>query len=345
MAKVGGWELLLDSAFVVWSKEVCLIHEMPENYQPSLDDAINFYSKSSIPIIQEAVGEALSKGTPFDLELKIITANKRKVWVRAIGKPIYDGPKNKIVGLRGVFQDIDEQKEKELAIKGTLDFIHEQNKRLFNFAQIVSHNLGSHASNLHLTLDLLNAETSPTEIDHLKDNLKKISESLNQTISHLNDIVVIQTETANIKKKVSFEKVFQSTLSTLKAEIEQEKVEIEADFNKNPDIEYIPAYLESILLNLISNAIKYRNPKKQLKIAVSSFMDKGKPVLEVKDNGLGMDLNRYGDKLFGMYKTFHDNPKARGIGLFITKSQVEAMGGKITAESVLGEGSTFKINF
>ena len=75
------------------------------------------------------------------------------------------------------------------------------------------------------------------------------------------------------------------------------------------------------------------------------FTENGKKVLTISDNGLGIDLEKYKDSLFGMYKTFHKHPDSRGIGLFITKNQVEAMGGKIEVESKVGEGTAFKIYF
>jgi sensor histidine kinase regulating citrate/malate metabolism len=75
------------------------------------------------------------------------------------------------------------------------------------------------------------------------------------------------------------------------------------------------------------------------------YLENGKVVLEIQDNGLGIDLARHGDKLFGMYKTFHKNENARGIGLFITKNQIESMGGSVTVDSKTNKGTTFKIYF
>ena len=110
-------------------------------------------------------------------------------------------------------------------------------------------------------------------------------------------------------------------------------------------IKYNPAYLESIILNFLSNAVKYSHPQRTPVISFDLFHENNKPVLSITDNGIGIDLKRNGDKLFGMYKTFHGNPDARGIGLFITKNQIEFMGGHVEAESELNVGSTFKIFF
>jgi signal transduction histidine kinase len=110
-------------------------------------------------------------------------------------------------------------------------------------------------------------------------------------------------------------------------------------------LDTIPAYLESILLNIISNAIKYHNPDKKPIIEIKAQKEDDFICLFVKDNGLGIDLHRYREKLFGMYKTFHNNENARGFGLYITKSQVETLGGKIEVESQPNKGSNFKIYF
>ena len=108
-------------------------------------------------------------------------------------------------------------------------------------------------------------------------------------------------------------------------------------------VKYNPAYLESILLNFISNSIKYAHPDRTPIITLS--FDKIKNEMKISDNGLGIDLKKYGSSLFGMYKTFHNNKDAKGIGLFITKNQIEAMGGKISIESEPNVGTTFTVYF
>jgi sensor histidine kinase regulating citrate/malate metabolism len=98
-------------------------------------------------------------------------------------------------------------------------------------------------------------------------------------------------------------------------------------------------------LNFTTNAIKYSHPDRIPEIYYDLEKENDKFVLKIKDNGLGIDLDRHGEKLFGMYKTFHNNPDARGIGLFITKNQIESMGGKVEVESKKNIGTTFKIFF
>lgn len=345
MAKIGGWEVDFKTMTGTWSKQVTLIHEMPLGYQPKLEEALQFVHPDYIAKIQEAMGLVMTEGKPFDEELKIITAHKREVWVRAIGVPVFDEQSGEVVATRGVFQDIDERKEKELALQTSFKLINEQNQRLVNFANIVSHNLKSHAANLELTLSLMELETDPQELEQLRTNLTKISKSFNETVEHLKDIVVIQSESHPMKVALKFETFLLRVMATLHTQINRANASIDYDFSQCPDIEYIPAYLESILLNLISNAIKYRKPDTDPKINIHTYRKDGRIVLEVSDNGLGIDMDKNGHQVFGMYKTFHHNPNAKGIGLFITRNQIEALGGSISVSSKVGEGCTFKIIF
>jgi signal transduction histidine kinase len=107
----------------------------------------------------------------------------------------------------------------------------------------------------------------------------------------------------------------------------------------------VPAYLESILLNLVTNGIKYKHPKRVPHIIIKTFFEGNHTCLVISDNGLGIDLDQYGSRLFKMNETFHNNADARGIGLYITKNQIEKMGGCIEVKSEVDKGTTFKIKF
>jgi signal transduction histidine kinase len=107
----------------------------------------------------------------------------------------------------------------------------------------------------------------------------------------------------------------------------------------------VRSYVQSILFNLLTNAIKYRSPHRPLEIEVFSYQEGNFICLGVQDNGLGIDLEKYQDKLFGMYKRFHQHIDGKGLGLHLVKTQIEALGGSIAVESAKGEGTTFKVMF
>jgi signal transduction histidine kinase len=104
------------------------------------------------------------------------------------------------------------------------------------------------------------------------------------------------------------------------------------------------AYLDSIILNFLSNAIKYAQPGRAPIVRLKAEADEKQIILTVNDNGRGIDLAKYGEELFGMYKTFHGNDDAKGIGLYLVKLQIDALGGSIEVESEVGTGSTFRIH-
>ncbi|MEM8886712.1 MAG: PAS domain-containing sensor histidine kinase, partial [Bacteroidota bacterium] len=312
------------------------------SYELNLEEALDFYVEEYKPIISEAVERAINEGKEYDLELKIITKRKRELWVRAIGKPIKNEA-GKVTALRGIFQDIEEQKRRENSLNKSIEIISEQNKRFSNFAYIVSHNLRSHISNFTLLLELYERTSDKEELEKILDMGKTTFNRLKETIEHLSKVVEIQTEISQQKEYLSINRVLNRTLDILSMDITHTGCIIETDFNDWNHISYVPAYLDSIFQNLISNAIKYRHPERRPHIKLSTYFDNGKPVLSVKDNGLGIDLNLHKDKVFGMFKTFHEHPQAKGIGLFITKNQVEALGGFIQLESEVGVGSEFRI--
>ena len=344
MNSTGSWYVDFIKKRTYWDQETRRIFEYPEDYIPSLKYGTSYIAKDQHHLASTLFQQCAVYGKSFTTELKVLTSKKREFWVKAIGKPVYNDQKE-IVGMRGVFQDIDEVKTRELDHEKTAEIISSQNKRLFNFAHIVSHNLRSHTSNLSLIMDLMEQTTDENEKEELIGSIKDVSESLNSTILHLNEVVTIQTQTDQNKTNVKFQDALDLVLKSTISLIVKNDVTVHSDFDQVKSINYIPAYLESILLNLITNGIKYSQEGRTAIIAIRSYIEDRKTILEISDNGMGIDLEKYGDKLFGMYKTFHRNSDAVGIGLFITKNQIESMGGEIFVESIVGHGTTFKIRF
>lgn len=324
------------------------ILNVPGDFHPSLlGSLLDFYVEGEHR--EKAVNTFMkcAQGTPFDTSILMQTYQGDQFWVRAIGRPKYN-KKNEIIGVHGVFVDVNEEKIKELDLETSLKTIEKQNEKLRNFAHIISHNLRSHTSNLHLTLELLNL-TYPSKAEgeekYLRDTLVQISNNLNNTLTRLNEIISVKNIDKEDLQKTIFDEVFTRVKQSISNLIIDNEVEIFQDFSEIPEINYVESYLESILLNLLTNAIKYKHPDRSPSIQIHSFYRENKPCLLIKDNGLGIDLEKYGHKLFEIYQTFHNNDNAQGVGLYLTKTQVEALGGRIEVESELNKFTTFIIEF
>ena len=221
--------------------------------------------------------------------------------------------------------------------------LEEQNKSLLNFAHIVSHNLRSHSTNMAMLLDYYKKEESEQEKKNIIDMMSSASGGLNETVKYLNEIVQINTTTNAQMKPISVLNVAEKILVDLSALIQSKDASIDLKINEKHLVNGVPAYIDSILLNLVANALKYASPKRKPKIIISTQVWGDVITIHVEDNGLGIDLSQHGDNMFGMFKTFHRHKDAKGIGLYITRNQVEAMGGKISVKSEVDKGSIFTV--
>lgn len=341
IANIGGWELDTDTMELSWSQEMFELGKMPLTSKLYINKVLKYFEPVQHTAITTAIKDAVDFGKSFDLELKL-RATDKTTWLRVKGIPVVDDNGNCIT-LRGIFQNIDQIKTKELNLQASLDLLSDQNKRLQNFAHIVSHNLRSHSGNLQFMVNIYEEDISADDKKEIFTNIRSISESLATTIDHLNEIVKIQTEISKELKPVDLAQAFKSTQNALDTNISETRAIICADFSLCPVVNYVPAYMESIFLNLLTNSLKYRQPGRNLQIICESHWDDGHPYLTFEDNGSGIDLDRHGDKVFGMYKTFHKNTNAKGIGLFITRNQIESLGGSIKIESKVNVGTKFII--
>lgn len=293
----------------------------------------------------KSVTSQISTDQSFDsIKLNLKLSNGDKLPIAVSGSLIKKDKKSKLVIL--TIKEVQLHNQKQNNLKSLLDKTEARNEQLINFAHVVSHNLKAHTTNFSLLLNFIDNETGENERKKLLNMLFVATENLTETIKGLREIVAIEENNISTKKTVLLlnnyiYKVEQSLFGILK----KNDCKIINEVPENARVLAIPAYLESILTNCITNSIKYRQPDKNPIIILSTEETELHVVLNIEDNGLGIDMDKYGDKLFGLYKTFHNNNDAKGVGLYIVKKQIEALNGKVSVVSSPNEGATFKIFF
>ncbi|TDE01250.1 PAS domain S-box protein [Flavobacterium hiemivividum] len=283
--------------------------------------------------------------TNYENSKRILTKSGDYKWILTRGKIIERDSNNNPIRVMGTHTDISSQKEKEDEIIKSLEVIGEQNNRLLNFAYIVSHNLRSHAGNIEMLLNIMEDEKDEASLKETNLHLRSSSLALTETIEHLKELVEIQTELNHKSEKLNLNAYITKTLAVLGTEISKNKVVIQNSISNEETITFNAVFLESILFNLTSNAIKYSREGVIPVISYTILTEESRKTLVIKDNGLGVNLKSNGDKQIGIYKTLHNNHDCRDIALFITQNKIKAMGGSIEVESIVGEGTVFKIHF
>lgn len=342
MSRVGAFELLPESDLHYWSAVTKSIYEVSPDYDPSLEKAIGFYKKSEDrAAVAEMVDKCMKTGKEFDFEYPIITAKGKERIVKVSGRgDLENGACHRLFG---TIRDVTEQRKKEDKERILMEITQNQNDRLKNFAHIVAHNLRSHSGNIESLLGLIESTRDDLKDFDLMKLLRRVSDSLRDTLGHLSEVALLHSAEREPLRDLNLKAHVDRAVETVCGEALSAETDIAAKVSPQLTVKAIPAYLDSILLNFLTNAIKYRKPAEHCVVKIRAESDDRFVTFSVADNGLGIDLNRHGAKLFGMFKTFHEHPEARGIGLFITKNQIESMGGRVEVESTPGRGSTFSV--
>jgi PAS domain S-box-containing protein len=258
--------------------------------------------------------------------------------------PVYDEMEelSMVIGFGIDITDRKKMEEKQAALVTQLSA---RNTQLTDFCSIVSHNLRAPLVNISMLTDFIEASDDPAEQKMLISKLRPVIDNLHATFNELVESIQIRQDPGVKRENVCLKDCLQRTIDGLQTEINKLNAEIAVDFDEASVIDYPPQYLNSIIHNLVSNSLKYHYPGRKPHIFLQTKKVGDKIVLSVRDNGLGIDLVKHKDNFFKIGKVFHRHPNAKGFGLYMTKTQVEAMGGRIWVESVPDEGSVFYIEF
>lgn len=274
---------------------------------------------------------------------EILNYNKsgQKYWMDLEIMPLLDS-QNRLTGFMGIQQDISERKKSEQETFNLIDRLQRKNLDLQQFSYIVSHNLRSHIAKILGLTSIMDGD--PDENQALVKFISQEIHQLDEVVNDINTIVSARKSETEKFESTDFETKLEKIQNVLERQIIESGATITADFSEAKSVTTIKSYLTSIILNLISNAIKFRSPERPLHIHIETRIRENCVVLSVRDNGRGIDLDKNQSKLFGLYKRFSDDSiPGRGIGLNLVKTHAESMGGRVSVESKIDEGTTFNI--
>ncbi|PJZ85817.1 PAS domain-containing sensor histidine kinase [Leptospira harrisiae] len=353
LAKVGSFDYDLANKQITLSKVATEILVQTSKHVNGVDLSF-FGTKEFTQILKQKETHCMATKDTFDLECLVQAGTGNEFWIRIIATPKFI--ENTCIGFYGAIQNIQDQKmvkdsllEKEnllltknRELESLVQITKKQNERLREYTYITSHNLRAPIANLISLTEMLKENPSNPE---LLGFIESSSYQLDQIIINLNELLKIERDTKELpKSKILIKESIDAQISILKNGSNRE-IEFTNLLPEGMKLLGFQAYFDSIVNNILTNAIKYSNPNQVCKIDVSYEDTKNFLKIAITDNGPGIDTNRHGQKLFKMNFRLRQDIEGKGMGLFLCKHQIEAMNGAIEVKSQIGKGSTFYLSF
>ncbi|WP_062542806.1 sensor histidine kinase [Rufibacter tibetensis] len=306
----------------------------------------------AIPGLLAIPSEKQLKRTNIDLRAQIEEREKAEAALRETQQELEDRVQKRsaqaITANRELEREIENRKRAEKQLISKNYELIKKNADLDDFVYYASRDLKGPVLNVSGLVDAIREELPPNnpELTQLFTRLDDSVSSIHRKLNNLAEVSRIQKPVEEVDlKKLSFQAVLEQVQATLAQSIRESDAKIQADFSAAPEVFFSRDNLYSLLRNLLSNSIKYRDPQRTLQISLTTRLQDQYLVLEVKDNGMGMDLSQYGQHLFSLFRRFHDHVEGSGVGLYIIKRIMDNNRGKVEVQSVLGEGTTFLLYF
>jgi PAS domain S-box-containing protein len=303
------------------------------------------------PAVARYVHEKVRDKEPFNVEMVNYSKSGRKYWIHINAQPIFEDT-GLVTKFFAIETDVTERKNAEIKIieqntrlMAITENLTRKNEQLEEFTQIVSHNLRSPIGNISALIEHLHSVEDEADRLDIINHLKSSTNSIMLTLHELNEVLKIKFADHITKDVIDLHTIFEKVKGMHIAQITELNAEVIGNFKNAPTVFYPSIYVESIILNLLSNALKYFSPERKPIIRFESWLENDNVMMRASDTSLGIDLERYGHQVFKLRKTFHRHPESRGVGLFLIKNQIEAMSGTISIASDIKIGTTFTINF
>lgn len=297
----------------------------------------SFIHKEDKQIALQAIGRR-KLGINENYEISFRTKSGKRLWTYVSASSLLD--RNEYKGTLAMITDITARKKAEQETLSLLERLQLKNKYLNQFAYMVSHNLRAPIAKI---LGLASIFKSALDAEMIMQKIVEETINLDNVVRDINTIITARDTTNEITEPVVFADELKLIEQVFDQYISESNAVITSDFQQ-PGMPTVKGRFYSILYNLLSNALKYRSKERPLKIHVSTEEVDNFILLTVRDNGIGIDLNKHRDKMFMLYKRFHgDEIPGKGIGLNLVKVQVESLGGRIEVESEINQGSSFKV--
>lgn len=240
--------------------------------------------------------------------------------------------------------DVTPRETEKRYLQDVVTALSKANADIGQYSYITSHQLRAPIANLSSLLSLYD-DANPASVDN-RDVVRHLRSSvtrLEQTLDDLSSVLAIRHHPPAVVTGLHrFDEVVQRAVVTLDGLVRRTGLDVTTDF-KVDTIEYPGEHLETITVNMVSNALRFSRPGVRPHIHVATRATQHGTVLSFTDNGLGIDLGRHGSRLFGLYQKFHDVPDGKGLGLHICQALVRSLGGDIDVESEPGSGTTFSV--
>ena len=313
-------------------------YTLEELYSRPINDFVHYSDKRST---KQAREQLTKSKTLFNFENRYVKKNGEVVWLSWTSLPI---DSDQLVF--AIAKDITHIKRLEADRSELLANLSNTNEDLKQLTYTTSHDLRSPVNNLLAVLDLLDiSKINDKEATELITILKLSGEYLKEMLDNYVDALSEKHRKLAQIEEVDLNRSLNSVLKSINSLIETSKATIHADFSKLDKIRFNRTYMDSVFLNLLTNSIKYARPDRFPVITILSEEKNGRKQLIFADNGLGFDMEKVKDKIFGLHQKFHDHKDSKGIGLYLVHNHITSLSGKISVESKINEGTTFTMSF